>query len=170
VIGMTRVRTIVVLLALALVGCSGGSESTSDANRVPIASATKDTAVTFSHGWARATPSGAKVGAVYARLSNPSVHRVTISGIHTAMARSAQVHETREVDGMMRMRHVDPLVLAAGANIDLAPGGMHLMLMGLTKPLTAGMTFDVICDLADGQQLTLAVVVGAIDQLQAPAL
>jgi copper(I)-binding protein len=158
VIRMTRVRAVVVLLALALVGCSGGSESTSDAN------------VTFSHGWARATPSGAKVGAVYARLSNPGVHRVTISGIHSVVAHSAQVHETREVDGMMRMRHVDPLALAAGATIDLAPGGMHLMLMGLTKPLTAGMTFDVIFDLADGQQLTLPVVVGAIDQLQAPAL
>ncbi|MFT7131637.1 MAG: copper(I)-binding protein [Cyclobacteriaceae bacterium] len=157
-IGMTRVRTVVVLLALALVGCSGGSESTADAN------------VAFSHGWARATPSGAKVGAVYARLSNPGVHRVTISGIYTTVARSAQVHETREVDGMMQMRHVDPLALAAGANIDLAPGGMHLMLMGLTEPLTAGMTFDVIFDLADGQQLTLPVVVGAMDQLQAPAL
>ena len=60
--------------------------------------------------------------------------------------------------------------MAAGAHIDLAPGGMHLMLMGLTKPLTSGMTFDVIFDLADGQQLTLAVVVGAIDQLAAPAL
>jgi copper(I)-binding protein len=71
---------------------------------------------------------------------------------------------------MMRMRHVDPLALAAGGNIDLVPGGVHLMLMGLAKPLTAGMTFDVIFDLADGQQLTLPVVVGAIDQLQAQAL
>ena len=106
-IGMTRVRIMVVLLAL--VGCSGGAESTSDASVEPIASATMDAAVTFSHGWARATPSGAKVGAVYARLSNRGVHRVTISGVHTAVARSAQVHETREVDGMMRMRHVDPL-------------------------------------------------------------
>ena len=169
-IGMTNVRTVVVLLALALVGCSGGSESAADASLAPLASATTDAAVTFSHGWARATTSGGKVGAVYARLSNLSDHPVTISAIHTAVARLAQVHDSREVDGMMRMRHVDPLALAAGANIDLAPGGMHLMLMGLTKPLTAGMTFDVIFDLADGQQLTLPVVVGAIDQLQAPTL
>jgi copper(I)-binding protein len=168
VIGITRVSAVVLLLALA--GCSGGSESTSDANVEPMASTTMDAAVTFSHGWARATPSGAKVGAVYARLSNPGVQRVTISGIHTAVARSAQIHETREVDGMMRMRHVDPLVLAAGANIDLAPGGMHLMLMGLAKPLTPGMRFDVIFDLADGQQLALPVVVAAIGQRQAPAL
>ena len=167
---MTKVSAVVVLLALALVGCSGGSESTSDASAEPIRPAATDAAVTLSHGWARATPSGAKVGAVYARLSNPGVQRVTISGIHTAVARSAQIHETREVDGMMRMRHVDPLVLAAGANIDLAPGGMHLMLMGLAKPLTPGMRFDVIFDLADGQQLALPVVVAAIGQRQAPAL
>jgi hypothetical protein len=71
---------------------------------------------------------------------------------------------------MMRMRHVDPLALAAGTDVDLTPGGMHIMLMGLTQPLTLGMEFDVTFALTDGQQLRLAVVVGAVDQLEAPAM
>ncbi|MFT4633384.1 MAG: copper(I)-binding protein [Candidatus Pseudothioglobus sp.] len=142
------------LLALMMSGCDGESEP----------------AVAFSHGWARATPTGANVAAVYAQLSNRGLESVTILGISTSVARMAQVHETTESEGMMRMRHVDPLALAAGTDVDLVPGGMHLMLMGLTQPLTSGMTFDVTFELADGQKLTLPVVVGAVDQLEAPAM
>jgi len=149
-----RVSFFATLLVLLINGCDGKSES----------------AVAFSHGWARATPSGAKVAAVYAQLSNQSPQSVTILNISTPVARVAQVHETTESNGMMRMRHVDPLALAAGTDVDLTPGGMHIMLMGLTQPLTLGMEFDVTFALTDGQQLRLAVVVGAVDQLEAPAM
>jgi hypothetical protein len=144
----------VALLILMMSGCNGNSEP----------------AVAFSNGWARATPGGAKVAAVYAQLSNKGAQSITVTSIRTDVARMAQVHETKKLDGMMRMRHVDPLVLAAGTDLDLAPGGMHLMLMGLTQPLTVGMKFDVTFELADGQQLTLPVVVGTVGQLEAPAL
>jgi copper(I)-binding protein len=149
-----RLSFFAVLLVLAMSGCDGNAEP----------------AVTLSNGWARATPGGAQVAAVYARLSNTGAQSVTISSIRTDVARMAQVHETKESNGMMQMRHVDPLALPANTDIDLAPGGMHLMLMGLTQPLTVGMKFKVTFELADGRQLMLPVVVGTVDQFEAPAL
>ena len=38
---------------------------------------------------------------------------------------------------VMRMRQVDAIELPPGATVELKPGGMHLMLMGLKQPLKA---------------------------------
>jgi hypothetical protein len=154
VVEMMRLNAFVyLLLALLVSGCEAQQDRTPEAR----------------NGWSRATPNGSQVAAVYGQLTNPGTQSVAIAAVHTPVARMAQVHESLVVDGMMQMRHVDPVELPAGSDLNLVPGGLHLMLMGLTQPLTTGMTFDVVFELADGQQLTLPVVVGTIDQIEAPA-
>lgn len=49
-----------------------------------------------------------------------------------------QVHESYEEDGVARMRHVERIALPAGETVELAPGGYHVMFMGLPGPLKAG--------------------------------
>jgi periplasmic copper chaperone A len=44
-------------------------------------------------------------------------------------------------DGVMKMRALDGIDIAPGATIELKPGGMHLMIMGLKQPLKAGESF-----------------------------
>ena len=48
------------------------------------------------------------------------------------------MHETSMTDGVMRMRPVDTLDIPAGATVAMSPGGLHVMLTGLEKPLRKG--------------------------------
>lgn len=43
----------------------------------------------------------------------------------------AMIHESREEDGVMRMLHVDAVEVPAERMVAFAPGGFHVMVMGL---------------------------------------
>jgi copper(I)-binding protein len=62
-------------------------------------------------------------------------------------------------DGMMRMRRVDRIDLPGGAQVELMPGGLHVMLIGLKRPLVTGDEVAVTLILDDGssRQLTAPV-------------
>jgi hypothetical protein len=53
-------------------------------------------------------------------------------------AEKVEVHETKVEGGMAMMRPVGPVALAPGATVEFKPGGLHVMLMGLAKPLKEG--------------------------------
>src|SRR5689334_19673651 len=86
--------------------------------------------------WARATVPGQKVGGVYMEIVARENLRLT--GIKTAAAESAQVHQMKVEDGMMRMRAVPFLQLPAGKPVKLEPGGYHIMLNDLRRSLVSG--------------------------------
>ncbi|MBT3735225.1 MAG: copper chaperone PCu(A)C, partial [Gammaproteobacteria bacterium] len=88
----------------------------------------------ISEAWSRATVEG-RMGAVYATIENTSDHAIRIEGIKTSVAMMAQVHESYLDNGMMRMRHIEQFTIPAGEVRKLAPGGLHIMLMRLPKPL-----------------------------------
>ena len=89
-------------------------------------------------GWTRAMPAGASVSAGYLRIRNTGSAADRLLTATSSAAKSVELHETSMVDGDMQMRRVEQLELAPGAVVDLAPGGMHLMLIGLAKPLKIG--------------------------------
>jgi copper(I)-binding protein len=92
-------------------------------------------------GWTRAMPAGASVSAGYLRIRNTGSAADRLVTASSSAAKSVELHATSMVDGNMQMRQVEQLELAPGAVVDLSPGGMHLMLIGLAKPLKVG---DVI--------------------------
>jgi copper(I)-binding protein len=63
-----------------------------------------------------------------------------------------QIHTTREVDGYQRMERLDGLTLAPGESVVLAPGGIHLMLLGLERMPGAGESVRLCLQLADGAE------------------
>jgi hypothetical protein len=54
------------------------------------------------------------------------------------VSKMTEVHETSMEGGVMRMRPLARLALPAGKTVELKPGGYHIMLMDLAKPLKAG--------------------------------
>ncbi|HEY9101112.1 copper chaperone PCu(A)C [Chitinimonas sp.] len=91
------------------------------------------------HPWARATPAGTKTGAVYFKLINSGTEAdALIDASAPELAASAEVHNHVNDNGVMRMRKVDKVDIPAKGSALLAPGGYHLMLMGLKQPLTEG--------------------------------
>jgi copper(I)-binding protein len=87
--------------------------------------------------WARATAPQQKVGGAYVTLTSPIDDRLV--GVSSPVAGRVEVHEMTMEGSVMRMREVaGGLPLPAGKTVALAPGGYHIMLMDLRKPLIAG--------------------------------
>lgn len=88
--------------------------------------------------WVRAQPSAAGTSVLYGTLANESGQDWTITGVMCERVRRPEIHETVMENDMARMRRVPELRLAKGQRVELRPGGMHLMLMGLEAPLAPG--------------------------------
>lgn len=94
-----------------------------------------------TQAWARATVPGQSVGAAYMKIFSPT--DTTLVKAETAVANTVEVHNMRHENGVMQMRVLGPLNIAAGTTIELALGGTHLMLLDLKKPLKAGETLQL---------------------------
>ena len=53
------------------------------------------------------------------------------------------MHRTEVLDGIARMREVAVLHVDAGQTLEFKPGGMHVMLIGLKKPLVEGTSYEL---------------------------
>ena len=93
--------------------------------------------LTAQDAWIRATP-GSDVAAAYLTLHNTGTQAVSIVGVRCACAEHAMIHQTTVSNGQSTMRPREPLPVAAGATVRFAPGGLHIMLHGLTRALTPG--------------------------------
>ena len=105
--------------------------------------------------WLRSSPPGVPVGAGYLTIINRGTAADELLGAATPRASMVQVHETRMEQGVMRMRELERLAIAAGAQIALAPGGAHLMLMGLNEPLRVGEKVPITLRFARGGEKTV---------------
>jgi copper(I)-binding protein len=81
-------------------------------------------------------------------------------GASTPVAAMAEVHETVNDNGVMRMRPVALLPLQPGKAVVLKPGGYHIMLMGLKQQLKDGDTFPVTLSFEKNGSVTATVHVG----------
>jgi periplasmic copper chaperone A len=110
--------------------------------------------------WARASAGMTQSGAAYLTLDNRGPTDDRLLGVATPSAKDAQLHEmSMDKDNVMHMRHVQGIALPAGKTVKLAPGGFHVMLMGLTAPLKAGDTFPLTLRFAKSGERTVEVTV-----------
>jgi copper(I)-binding protein len=102
--------------------------------------------ISFSDPWIRLLPPTVMHTAAYVTISNSANKPDTLLNVSSTVVNSLSVHQTKNVDGMMKMLSADNLQIPANGKIDLAPGGYHIMLMGLENPLAANqkikMTFE----------------------------
>ena len=114
----------------------------------------------IDHPWARATTDLAQMGAAYLTITSPVADAVV--GAASPAARTVEVHLSREENGVMQMRPVASLPLPAGVPVRLAPGGYHVMLTGLVKPLHEGDHFPITLSFAHAAPVTTDVTVEKI--------
>jgi copper(I)-binding protein len=103
--------------------------------------------------WIRATP-GVDVAAAYLTLHNAGTQAVVVSGVRSPAAAAAMIHETSLVNGVSTMRPREPLRVAAGETVRFAPGGLHIMLHGLKRPLAVGDEVPVTLLMEGGGSVT----------------
>jgi copper(I)-binding protein len=110
--------------------------------------------------WARATVPGQKVGGVYMEIVSPRDARLV--GVSSPAAGTAELHSMTMDGGTMRMRAVEALDLPAGTPVRLAPGGYHVMLFDLKKPLVAGQMVPLTLAIEETGKRARKIAVSAI--------
>jgi copper(I)-binding protein len=121
----------------------------------------------IKHPWTRASASGAtNAGAFMVIKSASNDQLLQVSG---EIANKVEIHEMKMVDGVMKMRPVSALPLAAGTETKLAPGTYHIMLMGLKQPLKEGEKFPLTLTFAKAGVVTVQVKVEAMTYQAASA-
>lgn len=115
--------------------------------------------LTVSDAWCRPTPNGARAGACYATLRARNAE-ATLVAVSTPGAAMSAIHRMTTADGRMSIDEMeDGLPLPVDEAVVLAPGGTHMMLMGLTGPLVEGTTVPLTLTLADGQTVRVDATV-----------
>jgi copper(I)-binding protein len=112
--------------------------------------------------WARQAP-GSDVAAVYLTLRNPSTKPVVVVGVESSVAMHVMIHETKTESGQSRMRPHEQLVVAPGQTVKLEPGGLHVMLHGLTQPLAVGQSVPLVLLLDGGSKVQVTAMVRALN-------
>ena len=105
-------------------------------------------------------PPSVPVRAGYMTLHNPGENAVSILSVRSDAFASVDIHLSSMQDGMMRMDPVESVSIAAGASLQLAPGGYHLMMMQPLEPTRPGQEIEIVLQFADGseQRLTMTVI------------
>ncbi|MFI5370674.1 MAG: copper chaperone PCu(A)C [Candidatus Eisenbacteria bacterium] len=117
-------------------------------------------AIAVTDAWARATPAASTVGAAYMRLASADGDRLIGVAVPPSVASAAELHEVvTDSLGRMQMRPVTGIDLPAGRTIELRPGGWHVMLVGLTRPLAAGGSIVVRLRFEKAAELAVRVTV-----------
>ena len=93
----------------------------------------------IGHPWTRATPSTAPTAGGFLTVTNKGTTPDKLISAKSAAAETVQIHTMKMEGNVMRMREQDGgLEIAPGATVTLAPGHLHLMMMGLKGPLKQG--------------------------------
>lgn len=119
--------------------------------------------IVVENAYVRAVPPGQQNSAAFMTLSNQSERDVALLAGESPAAEVVELHTHSMDGGMMRMRRVDQIQVPAGQTVELKPGGLHVMLIGLTAPLSPGDTIDLSLGFDDGSQQALSVPVKRIN-------
>ncbi|MDW8311479.1 MAG: copper chaperone PCu(A)C, partial [Burkholderiales bacterium] len=96
------------------------------------------------HPWARATASPAiKNSAAFLVVENKGATPDRLLGVSGDVAQKLELHTMVREAGVMRMREVPAFDIPAGGKLELKPGGLHIMLIGLKQPLKEGERFPL---------------------------
>ena len=114
----------------------------------------------ISDAWIKNLPPSVPVRAGYMTIHNAGDHPLRILSIRSEAFASVEIHRSVMEDGMMRMEPLETLGIAAGASVQLAPGGLHLMMMQPVEPTRPGQEIEIQLQLDDGseQRLMMKVV------------
>jgi copper(I)-binding protein len=117
----------------------------------------------ITQAWSRATPGGAQVAGGYLTIQNRGTLPDRLVSGATEAAKKVEIHEMAVNGGVMTMRPVDGgLIIEPGKTVAFAPGGRHLMFIGLTAPLKEGEQVPVALAFEGAGKVTVPFAVQGI--------
>lgn len=128
-----------------------------------------DSGIQIDHAWARATPGGAKTGAVYLTIINTGSAPERLLTVTTPAAEHAEPHSMKMENGIMEMRSLGTVTIAPGQRFLFEPNGNHIMLMGLKAPLKEGGTVPLTFTFDHAGSVTVSAAIEKIGAMHGPA-
>ena len=113
----------------------------------------QDASLSVQEPWVRASVPNQHATGAFMRLTSTAPARLV--AVESPAARNVEIHEMAMQDNVMKMRQVAGIDLPAGQAVALAPGGNHLMLIGLNVPLVAGETAPLTLRFDNAPEITV---------------
>lgn len=151
--------------ALGLTACAGGADdAASSSSSAPTAATSSAPAegqgapLTVSDPWTKATEDG--MTGSFGLLENSSDEDLHVVGVSAEVGAKAGLHVmvADEDVQMVMQQSPDGFTVPAGGSFELAPGGAHVMLMGLTEPIEPGEEVAYELELEDGSTVEVVSV------------
>jgi len=102
------------------------------------AQAMADSAISVDKAYARAVPPTAANSAAFMVIHNQGDADRAVVAAASDVSEVTELHDHINDNGVMRMRQVAQIPVPAGGSVELKPGSLHVMLIGLKKPLAEG--------------------------------
>lgn len=150
----TRLVALATAGAVAVALAATAAAATGDAPRI-------------SGTWARATAKGQETSAAYLVIRGQgTADRLVAAAVPASVAAMTQLHKTvMGPDGKMTMKHVMSIAVPANGAVALEPGGFHVMLMKLRKPLAAGSSIRLTLTFAKAGKQTVRATVRKVGSM-----
>ncbi|MFF4414434.1 copper chaperone PCu(A)C [Streptosporangium sp. NPDC001559] len=154
----SRALPALALTAVLVSGCAAeGTTSAAPSTPPSSAAASPAAALTITDPWIKTTGKG--MTAAFGTLVNNTDTEVTVVSGVSPLSPKVELHEVVESDGKMVMRpKKGGIVIPARGTHELAPGGDHIMLMGVTKKVEPGAEVPFTLTLADGGTLEFTAI------------
>lgn len=141
------------IFALFLLTCSGEPDPSSQPEML------SGEGINIEGTWARPASEG-RMSAAYFLITNFENEADTLISVHSDVAQLVEIHESYELEGgMMGMREVPELEIPAQSTIRLEQGGLHIMLIQVTRTLADGDTFELTLNFSGSGEQTIEIPV-----------
>jgi hypothetical protein len=128
-----------------------------------LAKAHEEIGINVINFFSKALPPVSRNGAVYLTIINKGEQLDRLVGATTPIAKLAEIHTHKNDDGIIRMRKVDFVEIDKKEEISLVPGGDHIMLVHLMKPLIEGEEFPLTLHFEEMGDVSITVPIKAAD-------
>jgi periplasmic copper chaperone A len=124
--------------------------------------------ISIGHPHARATAAGQPTGGGFMKFENRGSAADKLLSASATVSNSVELHTMSMQGDVMRMRQVEAIELPAGQTVELKPGGLHVMFIGLKAPLKVGDTFPMTLRFEKAGEVTVQVNVEAVKPAAEP--
>jgi periplasmic copper chaperone A len=113
--------------------------------------------VDVKYPWVRGMVPAQKATGAFMRITSAKAAKLV--GASSPAAGVVEIHRSTMEGGVMRMRPVESIELPAGQTVELRPGGYHVMLMQVPKPLKEGETVPItlVFETTDGKRESVTI-------------
>ncbi|MDB5416218.1 MAG: hypothetical protein JWR10_4553 [Rubritepida sp.] len=127
---------------------------------MPAVALAQPASITVENPWTRAAGQGMQGGG-FLTIRNTGTAEDRLVSASSPIAARVELHTSLRDGDVMRMRPVENVPVPANGSVSLAPGGLHMMMIGLTRPMNVGETVPVTLHFERAGEVTVNMAVQA---------